>query len=56
MLGGYGVFGKGATAEKTFTNLKPHNKLKITFTYFAIDTWDKEYMRLNVDGKLRSNS
>ena len=39
MLGGYGQFGPGAYAEKTFTGLPPHSGIRIKFSFFAIDSW-----------------
>jgi len=53
MLGGYQVFGRSAKyVQKTFTNLKPHQQLRVTFSFFKIDRWDNEYASLLIDNKL----
>lgn len=48
MIGGYNVFGKGASAEKTF-NVPPHKRLRIEATVYKIDSWDNEWFFLKVD-------
>ena len=49
MLGGYGRFGGNTAgfagwsyAEKTFTGLPTHTKLRVSFTFFKFDSWDNE--------------
>ncbi|CAD8105868.1 unnamed protein product [Paramecium primaurelia] len=49
LVGGYGAFGKGATALKQLT-LPPHYKLKINVQLWKIDSWDNEIMFVLVDG------
>ena len=49
MLGGYGKFA-GGEVKKTFTDLPPHNQLRIEANYSFIDSWSGEtgFMRLNI--------
>lgn len=49
MLGGYNNFGKGAVAERTFTNLPAHSIARIYLNFWKIDSWDGEYVRIYVD-------
>lgn len=51
MLGGYGVFGEGATAETTVTGIPEHDYLHVKFTFYSIDSWDDEFYYFKVDGK-----
>jgi hypothetical protein len=51
LVGGYGAFGKGATALKQL-NLPPHYKLKVNVQLWKIDSWDNEVMFVLVDGFL----
>ena len=50
ILGGFNVLGRGTTNQKTFdlTGI-PHTTVRITFTYYSIDSWDNEsgYVRIN---------
>lgn len=54
IFGGYGLFGKGAKIKKTF-NLPTHNSILIRLQFWKIDSWDKEYARVYVDGYLLWN-
>jgi len=49
MVGGFNIFGVGATAEKKFT-IPSHKKLRLQMTIFKIDSWDDEWMMIKVDG------
>ena len=40
LLGGYGNFGTGSYAYRTFTGLSTHSSLTISFWAFYIDSWD----------------
>ncbi len=51
ILGGYGQFGSGVTATRTWTGLPDHSEAKVAFRYVKIDTWDNETAWLQVDGK-----
>lgn len=55
MLGGYGVFGAGASAEITFTDIPTHEVIKIEFRFYAGDSWDNEFFNLYVDDVLVKN-
>jgi hypothetical protein len=41
MMGGYNIFGNGASTQKTITNL-PTGTYDTTFNYYHIDSWDSE--------------
>ncbi|CAD8170515.1 unnamed protein product [Paramecium octaurelia] len=52
IVGGFEKFAFGVAATK-FLQLPPHYKMKITITFFVIDTWDaNEYCHLYVDENL----
>ena len=34
---------------KTFSGLYPHTQVRITFTFYSIDSWDNEIFTLEVD-------
>lgn len=40
IIGGEGKFGAGSWCRKTFSGLKGHNSVKVTFVAFYIDSWD----------------
>lgn len=46
MLGGYGVFGTGAYAYKTFSNIPPFFKVRVWFKLYKIDSWDGKFLRI----------
>jgi hypothetical protein len=51
MLGGYQLFGSGATTSKTYTFLGiTHSNVRVSLDYFVIDSWDDEDARVSVDG------
>ena len=50
ILGGYNVFGSGATVQSIFAGLTPHSTAKITFDFLRLDSWDGEYAYLQVNG------
>jgi hypothetical protein len=47
-VGGFGKFGKGATAVKHF-DLPPHRKLRIMTEVWKIDSWDNEEFYIKAD-------
>ena len=49
MLGGFGVFGQGASITKILT-LPPHYQIDVSFNFFKIDSWDQESLLVYVDG------
>ena len=51
ILGGYGVYGQGASAVRNLSGLQKHNKLRVNFTFVKVDTWDGESGEFYVDGK-----
>ena len=51
MLGGYNIFGQGASVQKTYANM-PAGRYEINFNYYHIDSWDGEAGRLFVNGQL----
>ena len=53
-LGGYGVFGAGAYAEKTLTDLPPHSAMRLLVRIQKIDKWEGEKMQVFVDGHIAS--
>jgi hypothetical protein len=53
MLGGYNIFGSGAYATKTFTNLPPFFKVRVWFRFYKIDTWDSEVLRVHENSDLK---
>lgn len=55
MIGGYGVFGSGATAEITFDDIPTHEVLSIKFRLYIGDSWDNEFFNLYVDDVLVKN-
>jgi len=50
MLGGYGVFGRGAYVERTFEQLPPHSALRIQLTFTRVDAWGDGQAQMFVDG------
>ena len=42
MVGGWGVWGRGAYLQKTISNLPSHTQLLVRFEYYAIESWDGE--------------
>jgi len=48
-LGGYKVAGKGVYFERII-NLPAHKKITISFTVYAIDSWDNELFSVKADG------
>ena len=57
IIGGYGCFGAGAVAEKTYTGLPVHNRLNIEWDAYIIDSWNSEnlYLAVNNDVKYTQN-
>jgi hypothetical protein len=49
MLGGYEVFGSGATAETTISGVPTHSYLHLKFDFYSIDSWDDESYYVYVD-------
>jgi len=49
MLGGYGFFGSGATASKSFADLPNHEYLSLAVRIFSIDSWDSESFYISLD-------
>lgn len=53
MLGGYNLFGSGATSSKTYDLLGvPHTELRVSLDYYVIDSWDNERAQVSVGGTL----
>lgn len=50
-MGGYSVFGKGASATKTLTELPSHDMLRVRLQFWKIDSWDTEMAFIKVDGR-----
>lgn len=51
MLGGYGVLGVGATAQRTYDFAKYAGaQILLRTRYVAIDSWESELFRVAVDG------
>jgi len=50
MFGGFGFFGAGVSVLKMFT-LPPHYAIRVTFTFFKIDSWDNEMFAVYIDGR-----
>ncbi|CAD8189874.1 unnamed protein product [Paramecium octaurelia] len=50
IVGGYGILGVGATAEKLFI-LPPHTQLRLEVTLYKIDSWDGENIIIEVDSQ-----
>lgn len=50
ILGGHCVELKVPELAKAFTNLPPHNQIRITAQYYFIDSWDGESGFMSVDG------
>ena len=46
LLGGYNRFCRGDYAYRTYTGLPAHQRVKVTFKVYSIDTWDSERFRL----------
>ena len=42
VLGGFSDFGQNAYLSKSYTNIVPHYKIRITFYFLKIDTWDSK--------------
>ncbi len=49
ILGGYGKFGNGCVS-KDFNLLATHTQLRVKMDYIAIDSWDGENARAQIDG------
>jgi large repetitive protein len=49
ILGGYTIFGSGASLNRNFSNLPPHTELNLSFDFIRIDSWDDETATLYVD-------
>lgn len=45
-----GRFGGGETVTRKFSNLPPHNEIRINFQVIQMDTWDEEVFIMMVDG------
>ena len=43
LLGGYNIMGgsRGQYLERTYTDLPAHNQIHLTFTLYALDSWDE---------------
>ena len=52
MLGGHGVFGRGAWVERTFDNLPAHEELRVQLTFYRVDSWGDGEAQIWVDGSL----
>ena len=55
-LGGYGVFGAGAYAEKALSNLPPHSAMRLQMRIQRIDKWEGEKILVLVDGHVAYES
>jgi hypothetical protein len=50
MVGGLCNFGSGVTATGTFNSLPRHKKLRVTFNFYAVASWDSEWFYASLDG------
>lgn len=50
LVGGFNVFGSGATASKEFV-VPAHYRLRLKVQFFKIDAWNDEYLYIDVDGR-----
>lgn len=50
LLGGFNVFGKGATVSRVF-EMEPHYRIKVKLTFAKIDSWDNEEGSISLDGE-----
>jgi hypothetical protein len=50
MLGGYNVFGSGASVSNTVATAYTHTQVKVTLDYWFIDSWDGESGTLDLAG------
>jgi len=50
LVGGFNVFGAGASAKKTFVIPAAHKRLRLTVQLWKIDSWDGEWLFIDVDG------
>jgi hypothetical protein len=50
MLGGYGIFGAGASVTRTYSSLPVHNMIKLKIQLFKIDSWNNESAFISIDG------
>jgi len=50
ILGGYNVFGGGASTAKAISIIPQHSEYKLSMNYIYIDTWDKEWASVRIDG------
>lgn len=50
IIGGFGKFGAKEELRKII-KLKPHYRLRITFLWVKIDSWDNEAAILYIDGR-----
>ena len=55
IIGGYGCFGAGEVAEKTYTGLPVHNRLNIEWDAYISDSWNGEnlYLTVNNDNNVK---
>ena len=49
LVGGYGRMGRSCWLQKVFSLPPGHTSLMLRFTFFNIDSWDSEYLRVHVD-------
>lgn len=50
IFGGFNLFGANAKVSRTYQNLPPHYKAKVTFNFWKIDSWNSESFRFEVNG------
>ncbi|CAK61100.1 unnamed protein product (macronuclear) [Paramecium tetraurelia] len=51
VFGGYENIGAKALLSNTFTNMVPHSKVMVKFTFWKIDLWDNEQFYVKIDDK-----
>lgn len=52
LLGGYNVFGAGASTSKTYTlSSLAHTQARVMLNYIKLDTWDDEVAHVQLDGQ-----
>ena len=49
LVGGFNIFGKGASAEKRFT-IPAHKRIRLLVTLYKVDSWDNHWMYIRIDG------
>lgn len=52
ILGGYNLFGAGASTQKTFALSGGQTAVTIAFDFYEIDSWDGERFQVRADGNL----